>query len=426
MRHVYNGRWGTTWVVTIGPVISLPLGLLAHLTGVSVVVSRLYVLALVAGCFIAATRIAGLKGRFVPIAALIFILWVACMPWRPTINGSSFNLIANVFGEGSAFGFALLANLLAAKRGLRSRSLAWIFALFAVGSKTVAVVAVVAPLAYIVWDTLKTRSWKSLGWPGLLAALGIFGAWQAWQAYVLGWPQFIGEWSGFFFWLNHGGGYAEGLAITLGSKWAQLQSSYVQPSVLIALCLVALGFIARFHSLAPRGTKMVLASTIIFFSWWILLSSRGWMRHLWVGYAMLGWLLAITYAQLIAKYRARWLETLLLASVLAVVAFFHGSLKALGPLNESARWATQKKLADELQLQYPKARLFVPDWHFVPQVAFFQRKPQNNLEEIPIRPGDLVLCDLESSACEPQLFSQYCVPKMTSALTGYCVYGLAQ
>ncbi len=433
MQVVYNGRWGKRWMVTTGPTVSLPLGLLAYLIGVKVVVVRLYVYALVSTLFYAAGRLVGLHARAAFSATAIFLLWVLCMVWRPDINGSSINLLANVFGEGTAFGFALLTNILAAQTQTRLRSWAWVCAVLAVGAKTLAVLAVICPLTYLLWRAFQKRSLKAGGFAGALAAAGLVLGWQLWQLYILGWAVFLDDWSGFYFWLHHGGGYQttkDGIFnLTLLQKLKQLEDSHVSFGVVFFLTATATGFLVwlkkskatPLDALLPKSTIRLLAASIgLFYFWYVFLAGRGWMRHLWIGYALLGWLCAVAMAQLIEKHRRHWPVPAVILSAMFLISVFHGTLPALGPMGATEVWETQYDLAATLSKQYPYARLMVSDWRAVPYIAFFMRRPQNDLYEIQPVVGDLFLCDSESG-CDAEI-GKYCEPKWTDARVAYCQY----
>ncbi|MBI3558291.1 MAG: hypothetical protein HY074_18645 [Deltaproteobacteria bacterium] len=433
MQVVYNGRWGKRWMVTTGPTISLPLGLLAYVIGVNVVVARLYVYGLVSALFYTAGKLIGLNTRAALSAAAIFLLWTLCLVWRPDINGSSINLIANVFGEGTAFIFALLANVLAAQTSLKLRSWAWVCAALAVGAKTLAVLAVLCPLGYLVSRAYQKRSLRVGGLLGMLAAAGIALGWQAWQLYVLGWDVYLDDWHGFFYWLHHGGGFQTGqsgvIAITLLQKLAQMEVSHVSLSVVIFLTAMAAGFLVwlKKSKIAPLDELLsknvyglVAASTGVFYFWFVFLAGRGWMRHLWIGYALLGWLFAVATAQLLEKHRRLWPAPAAMLAAMLLISIFHGTLPALGPLGPTERWKTQRELAATLSKQYPLARLMVSDWRAVPHIAFFMERPQFDMYEVQPVTGDIFLCDSESG-CDPEI-SKYCEPQWTEARVAYCLY----
>ena len=433
MKVIYNGRWGQRWMVTTGPTITLPLGLLAYLIGVNVVVARLFVLALCSGAFYTVGRITGLGKRAAISAATIFLIWVLCMVWRPDINGSSINLIANVFGEGTAFAFALLANVLAVQSNLKLRNWAWVCAVLAVGAKTLALLAVLFPIAFLVSRAWKKRSLHAGGYLGAIFALGIVVSWHLWQLYALGWQLYREDWIGFLFWMHHGGGYRTSengiIALTILRKLAQMEEAHVSLSVVIFLTAMATGFLvwlkrsktSILDDLIPRSvTKMVAASTALFYFWFVFLAGRGWMRHLWIGYALLGWLCAVAAAQLLEKHRARWPIPAVIIAILLLISLMHGTLPALGPMGPTERWETQRELAEMLSARYPVGRLMVDDWRAVPYIAFFMKRVQYDMLEVQPLPGDLFLCDSESG-CDDEIL-KYCVPTWTDARVAYCQY----
>lgn len=432
MQIVYNGRWGTRWMVTTGPTISLPLGILAYIIGVPVVVARLYVYGLCSALFYAAGRICGFSGRVALSTAALFFLWVLCLIWRPDVNGSSINLIANVFGEGAAFGFALLCNLLAASEDRRLRQWAWPCAALAVGAKLVAMLAVVIPLLFILFQAAKKKSLADVELKGFALGALILLAWNGYLVSVLGWDEYRYDWTGLWYWIGHGGGYRateSGFALTLMSKMNMMRGSSAEPWVVIGLCALAIGMLAWANRaqdgdldklLPARAWRMLSASTVLFFAWFIFLSGRGWMRHLWIGYALLGWLASAAVAQWLDRSRRRWPAVVAFGVPLLLVSFFYGTLPALGPLGSSERWETQRSLAEELSKKHPHARIMVDDWHRVPHIAFFMDRPQYNMREVQPRYGDLFLCDNESLCSED--LEKFCRPEMTEARVGYCLY----
>jgi hypothetical protein len=352
------------------------------------------------------------------------------MVWRPDINGSSINLIANIFGEGIAFGFALLANLLAVESDPRRRRWTWLCAMLAVGAKTIALLAVVAPCASLCWRAWRRRSRRELCPDGLALALAIALAWNGYLLLILGRYQYLGDWDGLLFWMRQGGGYgADASLFTFTRKFSQLEASHVSPWIVLVLTLLPALLIdwlrrtGQLHSdrlLRREQSRMVLASVGIYYAWYLLLAGRGWMRHLWIGYALLGWLAAVFIAQLLDQKKSLWPLGAATTLFLLATSIVHGTLPALGPLGPTEVWATQKELADQLAEKYPRSRLMVADWHMVPHIAYFMGRPQYDLYEVQPLPGDLFLCDRESG-CD-QILWKYCSPQITEARVAWCQY----
>lgn len=422
---IYNGRWGVRWLVTTGPTVSLPLALLATVGALHVVVARLVIFASFLALLVLGSRAAGLPARTITATVLYFLLWVLCMVWLPNANGSSLNLIANVFGEGISMALALLTIVLAARDDRRSRDWAWICALVAIGAKLVAALAVIVPLGYLVLSARRKKSPLPLGTHGLIVAAALFAVWQVWQLQALGANAYLNDWLGFFYWAGKGGGFKPNRNfITLPLKLKQLRESHVNPYVVIAMCVLGAGAVYAHRKLfKPMLLKLLAASLGVYFFWYAFLSSRGWMRHLWVGYALLGWAVAYIAARLLERRNiSAFAQAVALGVALFSVATLHGSLPSLGRLPPSDRWQTQAALAEALSETFPQSRLFVYDWKMVPHIAYFMNRPQHNLVEHKPQRGDLILCDEESAGCDSRIAETYCSPEMTEARVAFCQF----
>lgn len=424
LSNWYVGQWGGRLTVSTGPTVSLPLGVLAHLIGVNVILCRLYVLGVFSAVFYLACRLVPLDRKTIAVTGTFFMLWVTCMPWEPAMNAASINLVGNVFGEGIGFAFALLAIVAATRVERRWRDLFWVSGALAVGAKLVAALALAYPAFRLARDGMRRKSPETAGARGFLVATAVVLGWQAWQLGVLGWEQYFWDWIDFPRWLRGGGGFYRTLSITLFEKFDQLRESRVNPYAVFSLLLFGgalVGFFRKRGLYSQRITKTAGGAVAVYLTWFLLLATRGWMRHLWIAYALLGWLACVGMALYMARFRKRAALPAFVAAVLVLFSAFHGSLWALGPLDASARWRTQASAFESLNERYPDARIFVAGWRAVPQASAFMGRPQHNLYEIPIRRGDLILCDEESS-CEPKNYQGACIPQMTSARFGYCVY----